>query len=89
MIHIMTGPVQIKNHEVVRDIRELAALTRQPITEAVASAVRSELQRARRLSEIEQRRRAVREIVDRLHARPRIGPALADEDLYDDDGLPG
>ena len=82
------APVQIRKETVVRDIRELAALTGKPITEAVASAVRSELERTRRLSDIEERRRAVHDIVERLHQLPIVGPMLTDEDLYDEDGMP-
>ena len=81
-------PVQIRKEDVVRDIRELASLTGQPITEAVAAAVRSELQRARRSSDIEERSRAIREIVRRFHELPIVGPPLTDDDLYDEDGLP-
>ncbi len=84
----MTIPVQIRNDDVVRDIRELAALKRKPITEAVAEAVKAELERARRNSDIEARRREVRRLVDEFNALPRVGPMLTDDDLYDEDGLP-
>ncbi len=82
------APIQIRKEAVVRDIRELATLTGKPITEAVASAVRSELERTRRLSDIDERRRAVDEIVRQFNELPRIGPELTDDDLYDDDGMP-
>ena len=82
------APIQIRKEAVVRDIRELASLTGRPITEAVAAAVRSELERTRRMSDIEERRRAVHDIVERLHQLPRVGPMLTDDDLYDEDGLP-
>jgi hypothetical protein len=88
MLLIMTAPVQIRKDDVVRDIRELASLKRKPITEAVAEAVRSELERERRNCDVDQRRRKVRQIVDALHRLPRTGPPLTDEDLYDEDGLP-
>jgi hypothetical protein len=84
----MTIPVQIRNEDVVRDIRELAALKRKPITEAVADAVKSELERARRTSDVETRRREVRRLVEEFNALPRVGPMLTDDDLYDEDGLP-
>ena len=84
----MTIPVQIRNEEVVRDIRELAALKRKPITEAVADAVKSELARARSTSDVDARRREVRRLVEELHRLPRVGPLLTDDDLYDEDGLP-
>ena len=86
----MTIPVQIRKEEVVRDIRELAALKGKPITEAVADAVKSELEveRERRTSDVETRRREVRRLVEELHKLPRVGPLLTDDDLYDEDGLP-
>jgi hypothetical protein len=85
---VMTAPVQIKKDDVARDIRELAALKRKPITEAVAEAVRAELERERRNASIEQRRREIRRIVEEFNSLPRIGPTLTDDDLYDEDGLP-
>ena len=84
----MTAPVQIRKPEVVRDIRELAALTGLPITDAVADAVRAELKRARASRSIEQRRDAVDRIVRDLHRHPQVGEPLTDDDLYDEDGLP-
>lgn len=86
MMPVMTIPVQIRKDDVVRDIRELAALKRLPLTEAVAEAVRAELERARK--DIDERRSAVRALVDELHKLPRVGPPLTDADLYDKDGLP-
>ena len=84
----MTIPVQIRKEQVVRDIRELAALKGKPITEAVADAVKSELIRARRTSDAGARRREVRRLVEELHRLPRVGPPLTDQDLYDEDGFP-
>ncbi len=83
-----TAPIQIRNEDAVRDIRELAALTGRPITETVAAAVRTELQRARRGGNIEQRRRAIEDAVRRFKEAPVIGPLLTDDDLYDEDGFP-
>ena len=84
----MTAPIQIKKGDVTRDIRELAALKRKPITEAVAEAVRAELERERRNCDIDERRRKIREIVEAFHRLPRVGPMLTDDDLYDENGLP-
>ncbi len=84
----MTIPVQIRKEEVVRNIRELAALQRKPITQAVADAVMAELARARRASDAEARRRDVRRIVEQLHKLPRVGAPITDDDLYDEDGFP-
>jgi hypothetical protein len=84
------APIQIRKAEVVRDIRTLADLTRQPITEAVGQAVRAELDRARRTAgdDQEKKRRAVAAALEKFANAPIVGPTLTDEDLYDDDGLP-
>ncbi|HEV2533667.1 type II toxin-antitoxin system VapB family antitoxin [Phenylobacterium sp.] len=84
----MTKPIQIRNEEVARDIRELAALTRRPITEAVATAVRTELARARRRENTEDRRREIDRLLAEFRALPKTGRMLTDDDLYDESGLP-
>ena len=87
---IMTAPIQIKNPDVVRDIRLLAELTRRPITDVVAEAVRERLAEAQlaRQADIKERLRKVAEIQERIAALPRIGPLLTDADFYDEDGFP-
>jgi hypothetical protein len=84
------APIQIRNPEVVRAIRALAEKTGRPITEAVATAVHAELRRRSTVSAEERNRKlgAMREIVARIQRLPVIGPALTDDDLYDEDGLP-
>lgn len=84
------APVQIRNDEVVRDIRELADLTGQPLTDAVAAAVRSELIRVRRrvAKGPSQRRQAIEEALQRFRQAPIVGEMLNDQDLYDEMGLP-
>ena len=84
------APVQIRNDAVVRDIRELSALTGKPITEAVAEAVAIQLERQRRLhsGELERKLQEVRRIVEAFNALPVVGPMLTDDDLYDEDGMP-
>jgi hypothetical protein len=84
----MTRPIQIRNDEVVRDIRELAILTGRPITEAVARAIRLELERQRRRAAPEEQRREIRRIVEEFNALPQTGRMLSDDDLYGPDGLP-
>ena len=84
----MTKPIQIKKEDVARDIRELAALTGEAITEAVGEAVRDRLERVRRDSSVEERRREVARIVAAYAALPKTGRMLTDDDLYDDYGLP-
>ena len=84
----MTTPIQIRKEQVVRDIRKLAEITGRPITDAVAAAVRSELDRAQRADDVEARRKRIRELVDRVSRLPIVGPELTDADLYDEDGMP-
>lgn len=85
----MTKPIQIRNEDVVRDIRELAALKNEAITEAVATAVRTELMKLRRASTpAAERERKIDEIMARVRALPPTGQTLTDDDLYDEDGLP-
>lgn len=81
MIMIMNvTPIQIRNEDVVRDIRELARLTQKPITEAVAEAVRGELSRARRVSagECSARLRSIEAAVEQFRRAPVVGPMLSD-----------
>jgi len=84
------APIQIRKPEVVRAIRELAEGSGQPITEAVANAVREALQRRAAADEAEyqQRLAAIRDAVKRFNELPIVGPLLTDDDLYDEDGLP-
>ncbi|MBR7621341.1 type II toxin-antitoxin system VapB family antitoxin [Phenylobacterium sp. 20VBR1] len=84
----MNASIKISRDDVVRDIRELAAITGQTLTEAVAIAVRTELLDAHHRNEIDRRRRAVDEILRRFREAPVIGPVLTDDDFYDEDGLP-
>jgi hypothetical protein len=83
-------PIQIRNPEVIRAIRELAAEKGQPITEVVGEAVRAELLRlsSRREAEIQRRMEAARKIIAEFNALPVVGPLLTDDDLYDEDGFP-
>jgi hypothetical protein len=84
----MTKPVQIRNEEVVREVREAANLTGRSITEVVSEGVRLFLERERRLRTAEARAREVDRIIKEVRALPRIGPPLTDDDLYDEYGLP-
>lgn len=78
----MTVPIQIANPDVVRDIHLLAELTGRPITDVVAEAVRA------KLWETTGARERLEELHKRVAALPRIGPLLADADIYDEDGIP-
>lgn len=83
-------PIQIRNPDVVRAIRQLAAERRQPITEVIGEVVNAELSRikAGRGAEVQRRLAAIQDAVERFNALPVIGPLLTDDDLYDEDGLP-
>jgi hypothetical protein len=83
-------PVQIRNPDVIRDIRALAAQMNAPLTEAVAEAVRAQLA-AREASaerDRETSRREIDAILARIWALPRLGPVPTDADFYGEDGLP-
>lgn len=82
------APIQIRKPEVVRQIRRLADLRRQPITDAVAAVVSEALERDERNLSLEERRRRVDEAIARYRALPKTGEMLTDEDLYDEDGFP-
>jgi len=84
------APIQIKNPEVVRAIREVAARKGQPITQALGELAQAELDRISVAEEARVQRKlaAIREAVEALHRLLRIGPQLADDDFYDEDGFP-
>jgi hypothetical protein len=85
----MTAPIQIRREDVVRNIRELAELTRQPLTDVIDTAVANELRRARRrLTPSQERNRRIDAVLARIDALPRTGQTLTDDDLYDQDGFP-
>lgn len=84
----MTKPIQIRNEDVVRHIRELAAIRGRSITEVVDCAVQTELERARRETGLDERRRKVDEALARIRALPVLGPIPTDDDFYDEAGLP-
>jgi hypothetical protein len=89
MSFVMTKPVQIRNDEVARDIREFAGLKGQPITEAIGSLVRTELARLRRrMTPADERERRIDQILAEIRNLPKLGPPLTDDDLYDEDGFP-
>jgi hypothetical protein len=83
-------PIQIRNPDVVRAIREVAAKRGQPITEALGDMAKAELSRLASDEEarVQDRLRIIRESVERFNALPIVGPLLTDDDLYDEDGLP-
>ena len=84
------APIQIRNPEVTRAIRALAEKKGQPITDVVAEAVNAELERLEDVRKTEAQRRLalIEDAVTRFNALPVVGPLLADDDLYDEDGFP-
>jgi hypothetical protein len=84
------APIQIRNPDVTRAIRALAEQKGQPITDVVAEAVNTELQRleAGREAEVRRRLALIEDAVARFNALPAVGPLLTDDDLYDEDGFP-
>ncbi len=84
------APIQIRNPEVVRAIRRLAAKRGKPITDTLGEVVGAELNRIDCVDEAQVQRRlvAARRIVAEFSALPVVGPLLTDDDLYDEDGFP-
>ena len=83
--------MNIKNKETHRLARELAELTGETMTGAITVALRERLEREKHERSIEERRRALREIRERMAKLPmRPGPSAADHGdvLYDERGLP-
>ena len=86
----MTKPIQIRNEDVVRDIRELAARRGMPITRTVAELARKELARDRRDASGVDQSKVIDETVSRFQAAVKAhgGNLLTDDDLYDGNGFP-
>ncbi len=82
--------LNIKDPETDRLVRELAALTGQPITEAVRDAVRDKLAttKARRSASDRSRRRLMDELAARGGALPVLDDRTPEEIIgYDEHGL--
>lgn len=81
--------LNIKDRETDSLVRELAALTGEPITDAVKVAVRERLERERRLRPGKAGVAEVLTIAARIAGRPVVDPRSPDEILgYDEHGLP-
>jgi antitoxin VapB len=83
--------LNIKDPETDRLVRELAALTGQPITQVVREAVEDKLKatRARRAGSRADRMRLYEEIAARGGALPDLDTRTPDEIIgYDENGLP-
>ena len=90
ILTIMPSPIQIKRPDVAMNIRELAALTKSSITDAIGNAVRSQLaiERVKANAELTKKRKAADLVLAELRSLPVLGPDLSDEDLYNSEGLP-
>lgn len=86
----MIRPIQIRREDAVRDLRELAARRRKPITDVVADIARKELELDRRIEGMAGASRGIEDTVSRFQAAMKAhgGRLLTDDDLYDENGLP-
>lgn len=84
------APIQIRNPEVVRDIRILAQRLGLPMTEVVGEAVRRCLAEddAQRMGKEAARAERLAAVLAEIDALPHAGQALTDADLYNADGFP-
>lgn len=84
------APIQIRNPDVVRDIRTLAERLNLPLTDVVADAVRRRLaeEDARLNDALRDRAQRVASVLASIDALPHAGRPLTDSELYDDDGFP-
>lgn len=83
--------LNIRDPEVHRLARDVAAATGETLTEAVKQALRERLMNLRTVSAAERERRlaVIEEVVRRFQALPVVDPRTADEILdYDENGLP-
>lgn len=81
--------LNIKDRETDSLVRELAALTGEPITDAVKVAVRERLERERRLRPTKASIEEILAIAAKIAAKPVVDPRSPDEIMgYDEHGLP-
>ncbi len=79
--------LNIKNEEVQRLARELAAETGETMTSAIQHALEERLERLKRERDVTEKKRRVRELPDSLPPPPS-GVTSDHSDLYDEWGLP-
>lgn len=87
---MIEAPIQIRRPELTAQIRELAVLTGQSITDALAEAVHARLgtEKARAETAAARKKRAVDAALRAAWRLKPVGPRLTDADLYDENGLP-
>jgi antitoxin VapB len=79
--------MSIKNSDVERLAKELAAETGESLTAAIKIAIEERLERLRHRREVAEKKRRLREILDSLPPPPP-GVTSDHSDLYDEYGLP-
>jgi len=86
----MSRPIQITRPDVTADVRALAALTGKSLTDTIATAVRAQLaiEKVRSDSALSERKRALDAALAEIRSLPVVGPVIADQDLYDAEGMP-
>jgi hypothetical protein len=84
------APIQIRNPDVVRDIRRLADRLGLTMTDVVAEAVRKRLAEEEAAAEGARSARSGRiaVVLAAIDALPQTGQPLSDDDIYGPDGLP-
>jgi antitoxin VapB len=82
--------LNIKDSETDALVRELAALTGEPMTDAVKVAVKERLERETRARRADwaERLARIRAIQDEIAALPVVDPTFDEHSLYDENGLP-
>jgi hypothetical protein len=86
----MSSPIQIRRPETVESIRALAQLTGQSVTDAIETAVKTQLaiETVKADAELARKREDAERILAEIRRLPIVGPTLTDRDLYDENGLP-
>jgi antitoxin VapB len=81
--------LHINNPETERNVRALAAATGEPIAEAVNKAALERMKSLRARKHDPKRMEAVRALLARVDALPRLDPRTPEEIIgYDENGLP-
>ncbi len=82
--------LHINNPETERNVRAMAAATGESIAEAVNQAALDRMKIAMKQRADPKRMEAVRELLARVDALPRLGEGTSDNSSsYDESGLPG
>jgi antitoxin VapB len=81
--------INIKNREAEALLGEIKAATGKGTTELLLELLRAEAERQRKVRDIDERRRRLRDICREAAAKLPVNPPTPDEIIgYDEDGLP-